>query len=101
MLTQLLFPGVPGLHVERIGARAGTVEVQAAMRCRFGCCPCCHRRARHVHSHYARPLADCPCSGQTLRLHVRVRRFRCRVRWCPVQIFAERLPDLARPYANG
>jgi transposase len=100
MLTELLFPHVPGLHVERIWAAEGAVQVEADMRCRFGRCPCCHRRSRHVHSHYERTLADCPCSGQTLTLHLRVRRFRCRVRWCPLRIFAERLPDLARPHAR-
>lgn len=100
MLTQLFFPGVRGLHVERIWTVQGTVQVQADLRSRWGRCPCCQRRSRHVHSHYQRTLADCPCSGQALTLHLRARRFRCRVRWCPQRVFAERLPELARPHAR-
>ena len=100
MLTQILFPGVQGLRVERIWTVAGSIQVQAVTHGRFGRCPCCHRRSRHVHSHYQRILADCPCSGQALTLHVRVRRFRCRVRWCPQRVFTERIPDLVRPWAR-
>jgi transposase len=33
-------------------------------------------------------------------LHLHVRRFVCRVRWCPRRIFAERWPDLVVPYAR-
>ena len=76
------------------------MQVQADLHSRYGRCPCCHRRSRHVHSHYQRTLADCPCSGQALTLHLRARRFRCRVRWCPQRVFAERLPELARPHAR-
>jgi len=100
MLTQILFPGVQGLRVERIWTAAGSIQVQALTHGRFGRCPCCHRRSRHVHSYYQRILADCPCSGQALTLHLRVRRFRCRVRWCPQRVFTERIPDLVRPWAR-
>jgi hypothetical protein len=31
---------------------------------------------------------------------VRVRRFVCRVRWCRRAVFAERLPELAAPFAR-
>jgi hypothetical protein len=90
-----LFPGVQGLHVECIWSSGGAVEVQADMRCR-----CFHRRSRHMHSHHERTLAACPCSGQALNLCVRVRRFCCRVRWGPMRVFTERLPDLTRPHAR-
>ncbi len=100
MLTQLLFPGLPGLRVERMWTMAGTVQVAASTHGRFGRCPCCRRRSAHVHSHYGRTLADCPCTGQAMMIHLWVRRFRCRVRWCPQRVFTERLPTLARPWAR-
>ena len=31
---------------------------------------------------------------------MRVRRFVCRVRWCRRKVFAERLPELAAPFAR-
>jgi transposase len=100
MLTQLLFPGLRGLRVERIWTSAGTVQVAAATHSRYGRCPCCRRRSGHVHSHYGRTLADCPCTGQAVTIRLRVRRFRCRVPWCPQRVFTERLATLALPWAR-
>jgi hypothetical protein len=100
MLTQLVFPGVRRLRVERIRSTDGRVQVPAETHGRFGRCPGCQRRSCHVHSHYQRTLADCPCMGRALTLQVRVRRFRCRVPWCPRRVFTERLPDVAIPWAR-
>jgi transposase len=100
MLTQLLFPGVRGLRVERIWSTGGRVRVLTETHGRFGRCPGCQRRSGHVHSHYQRTLADCPCMGQALTIQVRVRRFRCRVPWCQRRVFTERLPDVAVPWAR-
>jgi transposase len=45
-------------------------------------------------------LADLPWAGHPVTLQVWVRRFRCGNRQCPRRIFAERLPELAAPYAR-
>jgi transposase len=100
MLAQLLFSGLPGIRIERMWTTAEGVQVHAATYSRTGRCPRCQRRSRHVHSQYERTLADCPCAGHRLTLHLRVRRFRCRVRWCPQRVFTERLPSLAQPWAR-
>ena len=100
MLTQLVFPEIHGVRVERIWTVDGHVQVEATTSGHYSRCPCCQRRSRHVHSHYERTLADCPCLGQAVTVHMRVRRFRCRVRWCPRRVFSERLPDVARPWAR-
>jgi transposase len=47
-----------------------------------------------------RTLADLPWSGRSVRLLLKVRRFRCSRLECPRRIFAERLPDLVEPYAR-
>jgi len=100
MLTDMVFPDGHGVRVERLWTREGHVQIEAVTTGRFGRCPQCQRRSRHVHSHYQRTLADCPCLGQPVTLHLRVRRFRCRVRWCARQVFCERLPEIARPWAR-
>ena len=63
-------------------------------------CPACNQLSRRVHSQYWRTLADLPCSGEPVTLRVRVRRFFCANPRCSRRIFAERLPELARPYAQ-
>jgi transposase len=100
VLTQMLFAGLRGLRVERMWTVAGKVQVAASTQGRFGRCPCCQRRSRHVHSHYGRTLADCPCTGQALTIRLRARRFRCRVPWCPQRVFTERLPEFVVPWAH-
>jgi len=100
MLTAMVFPDGHGVRVERLWMREGHVQIEAVTTGRFGRCPQCQRRSRHVHSHYQRTLADCPCLGQPVTVHLGVRRFRCRVRWCAQRVFSERLPEVARPWAR-
>jgi len=106
-LTELLFPGVAGLRVEdawheegdggekRTGDRRPVLHVQATTTRTRARCPCCGRHSRRVQSLYERTIAALPCGGAAVILHLRVRRFWCRVRWCRRRIFCERLADLA------
>lgn len=64
------------------------------------CCPVCQQPARRIHSRYQRTLADLPAGPLAVRLQVTVHRFFCRTIQCPRWIFAERLPALARPWAQ-
>src|SRR5262249_22314304 len=45
-------------------------------------------------------LRDLPCFGSAVQLALIVRRFRCLNADCPRQIFTERLPGFAAPYAR-
>jgi transposase len=63
-------------------------------------CPVCGSDAHRIHSRYTRRLADLPCLGRAVRLHVAVRRFSCPQPQCPRRIFAERLAGFAEPYAR-
>jgi transposase len=63
-------------------------------------CPACSSRRVSYHSHYQRELRDLPWQGQPVRLHLRLRRFRCRNRQCERRIFAERLPGVVAPKAR-
>src|SRR5262245_60817330 len=100
MLTQLLFPGIRGLRVDRLWREGATLHVVATSTGQRARCPCCGRRARRVQSRYRRTVADVPCAGTPVTLHLRARRFWCRVRWCRRRIFCERLPDLVAPWAR-
>lgn len=100
MLTHLFFPTLSGVRVDRLWRDDATIHLAVVATRRRARCPLCQRRSKRVHSHYERTLADLPCSGHRITLHLRVRRFVCRVRWCRRKIFAERLPDLVAPFAR-
>lgn len=63
-------------------------------------CPTCGYTACRVQSRYRRTLADLPCQGVPVRLHVYVRRFRCERAGCSQKIFTERLSSVAAPHAR-
>ena len=63
-------------------------------------CPLCGRRSKRVHSRYERTLADLPWGLHAVTVRLRVRRLFCRNARCARRIFAERLPDLALPWAR-
>jgi transposase len=61
-------------------------------------CPLCSQPATRIHSRYRRTVADVPCGGRQLVLSLIVRKFFCQNCTCPRRIFAERFPDVARPW---
>lgn len=63
-------------------------------------CPACQQESHRLHSYYTRSPADLPVSGQTVRLSLRVRRFRCQNPECRQQTFAEPLPQVLSRYAR-
>lgn len=63
-------------------------------------CPDCGKRSRSFHSSYWRWLQDLPWQGQSVRLRIRARRFRCRNPACARKIFVERFPNVAAAYAR-
>ena len=63
-------------------------------------CPLCTTRARRIHSHYERTLADLPWAQYRVRLQLHVRKWFCRKRHCRRRIFTERLPTVAVPWAR-
>lgn len=102
MLTRLLFSHMPGLRVERLWRKGDVVHVDAITTRRAAHCPLCGRRSKRVHSHYSRTIADLPCCGTPVVIHLHTRRFVCRVRWCKrkIFIFTERIPALVAPSAR-
>ena len=63
-------------------------------------CPLCARRSKRVHSRYERTLADLPWGEQAVTVRLSVRRLFCDNKECERHLFAERLPDVAAPWAR-
>jgi transposase len=63
-------------------------------------CPLCHAWTSRIHSRYARTVVDLPWGAYHVRLQLRVRKFFCDNMTCPRQIFTERLPTVAPPWAR-
>ena len=63
-------------------------------------CPLCSKRSKRVHSRYQRTLADLPWGEHAVTVLLNVRRLFCDNTRCKRNIFAERLPDVAAPWAR-
>ncbi len=63
-------------------------------------CPLCGRRSKRVHSRYERTLADLPWGEYAVTVLLSVRRLFCDNKKCERRLFAERLPDVAVPWAR-
>ncbi len=75
-----------------------TVKVIATQPCAR--CPECGKLSDSVHCQYQRAVYDVPCGGRKVLLRLKVRKFVCRIATCPRKVFAERLPELVRPWAR-
>lgn len=63
-------------------------------------CPGCNHISRSRHSEYERRLQDLPWQGCSVELRLKLRRFRCRNPGCARKVFAEPVPEVARPHAR-
>jgi transposase len=86
--------------VQQLGATADAIIVEARLTTLTANCPCCGVAASRRQSAYSRTLADLPWQGIPVVVRLVVRRFWCDNPTCPRAIFAERVPDLAIPYAR-
>jgi transposase len=94
-LTEIVFPHLAGMVVERVEAVDGVVQIWARSRSTAMACPDCAIVSEAVHSRYQRRLADLPVGGRPVSILVAVRRFFCRNSGCARRTFAEQFGDLA------
>lgn len=96
-----VFHLLPGCHVERVcqidptGLQLDARGVRAGARC-----PVCGVWSEAGHGGYQRRPADLPVFGRSVRISLRVRRFRCRNAACARRTFGERLPGLLAAHAR-
>lgn len=91
---------LPGLNVREIRRQGNQVEIFAASNHGSAKCPDCGTSSSRVHSYYDRSPADFPVPTGSIRLHLRVKRFRCQNEACTRATFVEVFPDLLEKYAR-
>jgi transposase len=93
---------IPGyLRIGALSFDGDLLTIHASTEKSAAECPLCGRPSRRVHGRYTRTMADLPWCGTPVRLRVRVRKFFCDEPTCEREIFAERLEEVARPFARG
>src|SRR5436190_21860028 len=80
----LPFP-LPGFEVQEILSTEAAITIMACATKPTATCPACQQESHRLHSYYTRSPADLPVSGLTVRLSLRVRRFRCQNPECQQQ----------------
>jgi transposase len=96
----MLLPDPKCLQLDRCLMEKHSITLVATTSQPSAPCPGCHQPSQRVHSRYRRTLADLPWQGVTVRLRLLSRKFVCSTRDCSQQIFTERLPSVATPYAR-
>lgn len=91
---------LPGLNVTEVRRQDNQVELFAVSEHGTAKCPDCGTNSSRIHSYYDRAPADFPVSAQSVRLHLRVKRFRCQSEGCSRATFVEVFPDLLEKYAR-
>ena len=98
----LLLPDTTALHLDswQLDAPAALLTLHVTSTQTVVPCPLCTVPAVHIHSHYTRTLADLPWAHYRVRLQLRVRKWFCQNPQCVRQVFTERLPTVAAPWAR-
>src|SRR4051812_33743932 len=99
-LATNLLPLEHGLRLEDVTIGPDQIIATVVATSPRGTCPVCGTWSEAVHSLYRRTIADLPWGRQTVRLHLRVRKFFCRQPTCTRRVFTERLPKVVAPYAR-
>jgi transposase len=100
MVSSLLLSLPDELVVDQVRVLYDCVTVCVRSVTSSAICPLCSQPATRIHSLYRRTLADVPCGGRQLVLSLVVRKFFCQTSHCLRRIFAERFPELTRPWAR-
>src|SRR5215813_9462129 len=98
MKTILAAPNL--LEIEKITLYHDEVQIIVKTKSLKSGCPSCGLQSSKMHSRYKRHLACLPWEGIAVKLILSVRKFFCLNPDCRRQIFCERLPGLAAPYAH-
>jgi transposase len=98
----LFLPETTSLHLDswQLDAPASLLTLHVTSTQAVARCPVCAVPAKRRHSRYTRTLADLPWAHCRVRLQLRVRKWFCQNPQCVRQIFTERLPTVAAPWAR-
>jgi transposase len=76
-INNLIPLDLSGFQVETVEAQACSLTIRARAITSAAQCPACGVVSERVHSYYTRSPDDWPSSDRSVRLVLRVRRFRC------------------------
>ncbi|MHB8599122.1 MAG: transposase family protein [Ktedonobacteraceae bacterium] len=85
---------LPGFTITQVEASEKMMSIGATVSHATAVCPRCQQPSQSIHSYYQRSPQDLPVSGKTVRLLLRVRRFRCHNPLGSQRTFAERRPEV-------
>src|SRR5450755_152658 len=97
MPTTPLLPLPDGLEMSAVSTTEQDVQIRVISHRVSSICPRCAQPSQAIHSYYRRKPLELPCTGQTVRLELSVKKFFCREQTCPPKIFTERLPEFIEP----
>jgi transposase len=100
MIPIALLLDLPGCRVEQVNSSLEAVIITASATQEGASCPDCSEFSSRVHSSYLRSPRALPSHGRSVRLLLRVRRFRCSNPICQRKTFAETFPLLIAPHAQ-
>ena len=100
MDVSALLPDSTALRLEEVTVSQGVARLVVSSTRRTGVCPSCGQSGARIHSHYQRKLQDLPWQGIIVSVLWRSRKLFCDTPGCPRQVFTERLPLVAEPYAR-
>ena len=100
MIPSLLLALPDDLVVDQVRVLYDCVTISVRSIAPSAVCPLCSQLATRIHSRYRRTAADLPSGGRQLVLALVVRKFFCQTSQCPRHIFAERFPEVVRPWAR-
>ena len=101
-LLSRLLPDPASVRLETWSLEPAPASITVTLRsrpCRTAC-PLCGGWSRRTHSRYERTLADLPWGEHAITIKLGVRRMFCDNASCKRQVFTERLPGVAAPWAR-
>lgn len=100
MFPDFLLPDATALALDQAQLAPESITITVRPTAAAAQCPQCQHASTRVHSRYHPTLSDVPCTGLTLCLALRIRRFFCQQSGCSRRIFTERLPTVVARYAR-
>jgi len=101
-LLSRLLPDPASVRLETWSLEPAPASITVTLRSRLHQtrCPLCSKQSRRTHSRYERTLADLPWGEHAITIKLGVRRMFCDNALCKRQVFTERLPGVAAPWAR-
>ena len=96
---QVVF-GIPGVIFYDSVIDDDSILLSARLKAKTAKCSCCGKRSKSIHSSYMRKLTDLAAAGKSVKIILKVRKFRCRNTHCAQTVFSEQHPRLTQRYSR-